>query len=294
MKNSVKRLLAMLMAGAMAASLTACGGSSDSTSAAGSSAAESSAQDSEAGPVMTRIQENGKLVLGTASGYAPYEFIDISSANQDVIGVDMALGQKIAEKLGVDLEIQDTTFTATLAAVAADQVDIVIAGMSPTDERKETMDFSDVYLKAEQRILVRKEDAEQYKELSDFDGKTIAVQKTTTQEKIAQDLLTNSTINSLEKIPVCVLELTSGKADAVVIESTVAQQYIMANPDLVLCDATFPEERLYKDTAIAVPKGNEDFLEVINEVIKECQDEGLIDQWIEEYSEICVENNKTA
>lgn len=293
MKNSVKRLFALLMAGTMAASMTACGGSSDSTSAA-SAGSSSEAQDSEAGPVLTRIQKTGKMVLGTASGYAPYEFIDISSANQDVTGIDIALGQKIADKLGVDLEIQDTTFTATLAAVAADQVDIVIAGMSPTEERKETMDFSDVYLKAEQRILVRKEDADQYKELSDFDGKTIAVQKTTTQEKIAQDLMTGATINSLEKIPVCVLELTSGKADAVVIESTVAQQYIMANPDLVLCDAAFPEERLYKDTAIAVPKGNEDFLEVINEVIQECQDEGLIDQWIEEYSAICVENNKTA
>lgn len=308
MKNTVKRLMSALMAASMLAVVTAgCGGGSADTTAPADTAAADTASDAAAeteeadlGPVLTRIKESGKMVVATASGYMPYEFIDISSADQKVIGVDMAMGDKIAEKLteklGVTVtpQIEDTTFTANLAAVAADQVDIMIAGMSPTEERKQSMDFSDVYLKAEQRLMVRKEDADKYKELSDFDGKIIAVQKTTTQEKIAQDLLTNSTVNSLEKIPVCVLELTTGKADAVVIESTVAQPYLIANPDLVLCDATFPEDRLYKDTAIAVPKGNEDFIEIINETIAECQEAGLIDQWIKEYSAICAENNKAA
>ena len=308
MKNTVKRLMSALMAASMLATVTAgCGGGSADTTAPADTAAADTASDAAAeteeadlGPVLTRIKESGKMVVATASGYMPYEFIDISSADQKVIGVDMAMGDKIAakltEKLGVTVtpQIEDTTFTANLAAVAADQVDIMIAGMSPTEERKQSMDFSDVYLKAEQRLMVRKEDADKYKELSDFDGKIIAVQKTTTQEKIAQDLLTNATVNALEKIAVCVLELTTGKADAVVIESTVAQPYLIANPDLVLCDATFPEDRLYKDTAIAVPKGNEDFIEIINETIAECQEAGLIDQWIKEYSAICAENNKAA
>lgn len=129
------------------------------------------------------------MVIATASGYMPYEFVDITSSNQDVIGVDMALGDKIIEKLsdklGVEVKkkVEDTTFTANLAAVAADQVDIMLAGMSPTEERKQNMDFSDVYLKAEQRIMVRKADADQYKDIDSFNGKTIAVQKNTTQEK---------------------------------------------------------------------------------------------------------------
>ena len=107
------------------------------------------------------------MVIATASGYMPYEFVDITSSNQDVIGVDMALGDKIIEKLsdklGVEVKkkVEDTTFTANLAAVVADQVDIMLAGMSPTEERKQNMDFSDVYLKAEQRIMVRKADADQ-------------------------------------------------------------------------------------------------------------------------------------
>lgn len=300
MKTTVKRTLSLLLAAAsMASVLTACG--SKDTSAADTSAdtqaASASTDASDLGPVLTRIKESGEMVIATASGYMPYEFVDISSANQDVIGVDMALGDKIIEKLsdklGVEVKkkVEDTTFTANLAAVAADQVDIMLAGMSPTEERKQNMDFSDVYLKAEQRIMVRKADADSYKDIDSFNGKTIAVQKNTTQEKIAQGSMPGVSVTSMEKIPLAVLELTTNKADGVVIESTVAQPYLIANPDLILCDAEFPEDVRYKDTAIAVPKGNEDFLELINETIKECQDAGLIDQWIDEYSSIAAEQN---
>ena len=295
MKTTVKRTLALLLATAsMASVLTACGSSG---SAAADTSTDTQADTSELGPVLSRIKESGEMVIATASGYMPYEFVDITSSNQDVIGVDMALGDKIIEKLsdklGVEVKkkVEDTTFTANLAAVAADQVDIMLAGMSPIEERKQNMDFSDVYLKAEQRIMVRKADADQYKDIDSFNCKTIAVQKNTTQEKIAQNSLPGVSVTSMEKIPLAVLELTTNKADGVVIESTVAQPYLIANTDLVLCDAELPEDVRYKDTAIAVPKGNEDFLELINETIKECQDEGLIDQWIEEYSSIAAEQN---
>lgn len=288
----------LLATASMATVLTACGSSGTATdTSTDTQAASASTDSSDLGPVLSRIKESGEMVIATASGYMPYEFVDITSSNQDVIGVDMALGDKIIEKLsdklGVEIKkkVEDTTFTANLAAVAADQVDIMLAGMSPTEERKQNMDFSDVYLKAEQRIMVRKEDADQYKDIDSFNGKTIAVQKNTTQEKIAQDSLPGVSVTSMEKIPLAVLELTTNKADGVVIESTVAQPYLIANSDLVLCDAELPEDVRYKDTAIAVPKGNDDFLEIINETIKECQDAGLIDQWIEEYSSIAAEQN---
>ena len=178
MKTTVKRTLSLLLAAAsMASVLTACG-SKDSAAAdtsADTQAVSASADASDLGPVLTRIKESGEMVIATASGYMPYEFVDISSANQDVIGVDMALGDKIIEKrsdkLGVEVKkkVEDTTFTANLAAVAADQVDIMLAGMSPpTEERKQNMDFSDVYLKAEQRIMVRKADADSYKDIDSF------------------------------------------------------------------------------------------------------------------------------
>ena len=300
MKNMRKRMLAGTLTGAMAlALLTGCSGSDTGTAENTSGEESTSAVDtSELGPVLTRIAESGTMVVATASGYMPYEFVDIESADQEVIGVDMALVQAIAdrlsEELGVDVEMQieNTTFTGNLAAIAADQADIMIAGMSPTDERRENMDFSDVYLQAEQRLMIRAEDADKFTELSDFAGATIAAQINTTQATIAHEVLTESTVTEIERIPNAVLELTTGNADAVVIESTVAQPYLLANPDLVLSEASLPEDVLYKDTAIAVPLGNGDFLEIINEVIAECQEQGLIDQWVEEYSAICVEQNQ--
>ena len=127
MKNTVKRLMSALMAASMLAAVTAgCGGSADTTAPADTAAADTASdaaaetEEADLGPVLTRIKESGKMVLGTASGYMPYEFIDISSADQEVIGVDMAMGAKIAEKLSeklgvaVEMEIEDTTFTNTL------------------------------------------------------------------------------------------------------------------------------------------------------------------------------------
>lgn len=192
MKTTVKRTPALLLATAsMASVLTACSssGSAAADTSTDTQAASASSDTSELGPVLSRIKESGEMVIATASGYMPYEFVDITSSNQDVIGVDMALGDKIIEKLsdklGVEVKkkVEDTTFTANLAAVAADQVDIMLAGMSPTEERKQNMDFSDVYLKAEQRIMVRKADADQYKDIDSFNGKTIAVQKKPCRKK---------------------------------------------------------------------------------------------------------------
>ena len=109
MKTTVKRTLSLLLAAAsMASVLTACG--SKDTAAADTSAdtqaASASADASDLGPVLTRIKESGEMVIATASGYMPYEFVDISSANQDVIGVDMALGDKIIEKLSDKLGVE--------------------------------------------------------------------------------------------------------------------------------------------------------------------------------------------
>ena len=112
----------------------------------------------------------GKLTIGTASGYPPYEFVDAASGDQSVIGIDIELAQAIADKLGVKLEVQDMNFSSLLTSLSAGKVDMAIAGISPTDERKETYDFSDSYLFADQSIIINKSDADKYKSLDDFKG----------------------------------------------------------------------------------------------------------------------------
>ena len=241
----------------------------------------------EAGPLLSKIKESGKLVVGTASGYPPYEFVDITSADQAVIGVDMELAQAIADELGVELEVQDMTFSALLASIPAGTVDMAIAGVSPTDERRETMDFSDSYLFADQVVIINKSDADKYKTFDDLKGATLAAEKSTTQESLVQELLPDNTLVSLDHVPECILELKNGKVDGVVVESIVGEQYILADDTLQFADAKFDRQ---KEAAIVINKGNEDLLEILNKVIKENQDAGNFDAWVTKYSQIVVDN----
>lgn len=271
---------------AVEATTTQAAAEAASTETATTEAATTEASVSEGG-LLASIKEAGKLVIGTSAGYPPYEFTDITSPTQEIIGIDMELAQAIADELGVELEVQDMNFSALLAAVPAHKIDIAIGGINPTDERRETMDFSDNYLESKQSVIILKSEAENLKTLEDFAGKTVTAQKSTTQEALCQEVLTESTLVSLDKVPDCILEVVNGKAAGCVVESVVGTQYILTNDELCFSDADF--ERA-KYSAIALEKGNEDLIEVINKVIQENKDNGNFDKWVTEYSEIAAAN----
>lgn len=278
-KNTVWKAAVLGMAAAAAFALAGCGDSSDK-------GASSGAQHQSA--LMQKIKSSGKLVVGTASGYPPYEFVDTSTGDKKVIGVDMELAQKVADKLGVKLEVQDMNFQALLTSLNSGKVDIAIAGINPTDERRKTMDFSDVYLPTEQKVMIRKEDAAKYKTVQDLYGKTIGVQKSTTQEILAQKQIKDANIVGLSLVPEVVLELKHGKVDALVVEGIVGGQYLFFNDDLQFADVKFEDS--VKNSAAALKKGNEDVLAAVNEVIKENTDNGNFKKWTDEYSKKAVAN----
>lgn len=306
-KRIMKKFMSIVLAATMSMAMLAGCGSSTTTSATAETSASTTSESVVAettvgsttesaveetstetsGNLLASIKESGKLVVGTASGYPPYEFVDITSANQDVIGIDIALAQAIADELGVELVVQDMNFSALLTSIPAHKIDLAIAGIAPTDERKESMDFSDVYLEAEQSIIILKSDADKYKTLEDFNGQNITAQKSTTQEALAIELMPEANLTALDKVPDCILELINGKAAGVIVESVVGQQYIISNDELTFSEATFDRQ---KDTAVALEKGNEDLLEIVNKVIQENKDNGNFDKWIQEYSEIAAQN----
>ena len=294
-----KRVLAMVVTALMSVmTLGGCGADStapatatatgEAASVAETSTTATETATAEAGTgLLAKIKESGKLVVGTASGYPPYEFVDITSADQAVIGVDMELAKAIADELGVELEIQDMTFSSLLAAIPAGKIDIAIAGVAPTEERKETMDFSDSYLFSDQVVIINKSDADKFKTLDDLKGVPLAAEKSTTQEKLVQEMLPDNALTSLEHVPDCILELKNGKVSGVVVESIVGEQYLLADDTLQFADANFGRQ---KESAIVLNKGNEDLLEILNAVIKENQDAGNFDKWVEEYSQIAADN----
>lgn len=275
----LKTILCGIMAASVVLLAAGCGG--------GEKPAASSA-NAQQGKLMQSIKSKGELVVGTASGYPPYEFIDTSKGDKTVIGVDMEFAKKVADKLGVKLKVEDMNFSSLLSSLASNKIDVAIAGINPTDERRKAMDFSDNYLPTRQCIMIRKEDAETLKTLDDFKGKTVGAEKSTTQEKLVQTEMKDSKLVSLEKVPDVVMELKNHKVDGLVVEGIVAQQYLIFNPDVTLSDATF--QNGIKNSAVALTKGNEDLLNVINEVIKENTDNGNFNKWVDEYSKKAVEN----
>lgn len=278
-----KKVLAAMLVGVMAASMIGCGGSSDTQDTA-ETATESAqaATDLPESAKIAEIQEKGKLVLGTASGYPPFEFVS-NENNGAVIGIDVELAQAVADKLGVELIVQDMPFGELVMNLSMGQCDIVIAGMPETPERAEVVDFSNVYVNDEQTIIVRAEDADKYASLADFEGKLVDVEMGASSETVAKDEMTGAKVNALSLIADCFMELSQGKCDAVVTGMVVGKQYVVNNSSYAELDQIkFVNKD--KPTQACIQKGDEGFLQLVNDVIKENQDNGNFDKWIEEYS----------
>lgn len=273
MNKFAKKILGTLLSVSLILGLVGCG----------SSGAKQASSTSKT-PTIDAIKSRGELRVATATGYAPYIFTDINSTNQDLTGIDAAMAKAIADELGVKLKWTNTNFEGMLSALGSGSVDFIIGGVSPTEERKKTMDFSDNYLESEQKLIVRKEDKDKYKTLNDLAGKKVAAQKSTTQETLAKDKISGAEVVALAKVPDCILELKTGKVDAVVVESSVASPYVMAYPEITFSDISVDKE--LKPTAIPTQKGKEDLVAVMNKVIKENKDSGNIDKWFKEYSEL--------
>lgn len=278
----MRKSLKLALIGAAILGSLAIAGCGDNSKPSGAS----STQESK---LMQTIKQRGKLIVGTSSGYPPYVFVDADSPDKKVIGLDIELCKQIADKLGVQMEVQDMGFSALLSSVTSGKVDIAVGGVNPTPEREKAMAFSDIYLPTEQKLLVLKKNEHLYKDMADLDGKTIGAEKSTTQETTAQSIK-GANVIGLSSVPDAILQLKNGKLDGIVVEGVVAKQYLVFNDDLALADVQFQGAK--EVSAVALPKGSDDVLKVINGIIKQDTESGQFDKWVDEYSKIAVEKAK--
>ena len=278
----MRKSLKLALIGAAILGSLAIAGCGDNSKPSGAS----STQESK---LMQTIKQRGKLIVGTSSGYPPYVFVDADSPDKKVIGLDIELCKQIADKLGVQMEVQDMGFSALLSSVTSGKVDIAVGGVNPTPEREKAMAFSDIYLPTEQKLLVLKKNEHLYKDMADLDGKTIGAEKSPTQETTAQSIK-GANVIGLSSVPDAILQLKNGKLDGIVVEGVVAKQYLVFNDDLALADVQFQGAK--KVSAVELPKGSDDVLKVINGIIKQDTESGQFDKWVDEYSKIAVEKAK--
>ena len=272
-KGLIKKVVASALLGIMTMGLVGCG-SSNNTSAAGNK-----------NDLLETIQDKGKVVVGMSADYAPYEFHYIDENGKDVIGgFDVDIANEIASKLGVELVIQEMDFDALVTALPAGKVDLVISGMNPTEERAKVVDFSEVYYNSQHGILVRAEDVDKYKTFADLEGAKVGAQLGSTQEQIAKNEIPNADLQLLANVNNLILELKSGKVDAIIMEKPVAEMAVKTNPELAVGKPTYEEES--GGNAVGVAKGNEDLLAKVNEVIKELNETGKMDEYIVKANEL--------
>ncbi|MDR0840977.1 MAG: transporter substrate-binding domain-containing protein [Christensenellaceae bacterium] len=232
-------------------------------------------------PTVDKIKAAGKLIMLTNAGFAPYEFL---GADNSVTGVDVEIAQAIAESLGVKLEIVDMDFDSIVFAVQSGKGDLGVAGMTNTEERQKTVDFSINYVDTVQKIIVP--EGSTITGPADLAGKTIGVQMGTTGDLFATDEVEGANVQRYKTGPDAGAELAAGKLDAVVIDAAPAAQIAGANAGLVLLDTPATAEP--EQYAIAMAKGKEDLKAVVDSVLEKLIAEGKIQAWLDEYNEIAL------
>ena len=276
-KGLMKKIIATAVLGIMTMGLAGCGSSNDKNSASKTD-------------LLEKIQKNGKLVVGMSADYAPYEFHYIDENGKDVIGgFDVDIANEIANKIGVNLVIQEMDFDALVSALPAGKVDLVISGMNPTEERAKVVDFSEVYYNSKHGILVRAEDADKYQTFADLEGAKAGVQLGSTQEKIAKTEIPNVNLQQLSNINNLILELKAGKVDAIVMEKPVAEMAVKSNPELAVGKPIYEEQT--GGNAVGIAKNNPQLLAKVNEVITELNESGKMDEYIEKANELAATAN---
>lgn len=282
----MKKALSLMTAAALVLSLAACGSTASSAASseaassetASSDAASSEAASSEAASETETAElstvEPGKLIMSTNAAFPPYE---MTTDSGEFEGIDIETAQAIADKLGLELQIDDMDFDAALLAVQQGKADMVMAGVTVTDERQNVMDFTDSYATGIQSIIV-KEDSD-IASVDDLAGKKIGTQRGTTGYLYCSDDFGDENVVAYDNGLTAVQMLNNGQVDCVVIDNAPAKEFIAANPGLKLLDTAYVEESY----AIGIGKGNTELKDAINTALEELKVDGTLQAIVDKY-----------
>lgn len=284
-----KKILTILLTGILLFSLVGCqGGDTDNPGNTGDTENTDNAGNTDVEKTAVDIiKEKGKVVMATSADYPPFEFQAISDGVQTIEGFDIYIAEEIAKDLGVELEIIDLDFSTLIAALNAGKADMVLAAVTPDDERREEVDFSDLYYLATQAVITKKGNEGEIKSLEDLNGKVIGVQQGTIQADIANDTSLISDpkeIREVPKITDLILMVQTGKVDAIIMEMPVAESYAKVNENLAVADVEYTDPD--GGFAVALKKNNSEFVELVNATLDRLENENKIEEFFIKASEI--------
>ncbi|WP_026507420.1 basic amino acid ABC transporter substrate-binding protein [Butyrivibrio sp. MC2013] len=260
-----KKIIALLMTTVTCLSLAACSGSSSGADSESAPAEETTDEAAESG--------SAKLIMATNAEFPPYEYHD----NDQIVGIDAEIAEALAKEIGAEVEIEDIAFDSIIPEVTSGKADFGMAGMTVTEDRKKSVNFTDTYASAKQVIIVT-EDSD-IASPDDLEGKVVGVQTGTTGDIYISDELGDDAVERYAKGMEAVQALSQNKIDAVVIDNEPAKVYVSENEGLKILDTAYAEE----EYAIAVALDNTELLDKLNAALKTLKDNGTIDEIVGKY-----------
>lgn len=267
-------LMLIILASVIAAPLTALAASSGPNSTSQGTSAPLANDDA-----LQKVKQRGVLVVGTSAGYPPYEFTTKKNGKTEYIGFEMSLAKQFAKDLGVKLEIKNMDFDSLLVALESHKIDVAIAGINITPERKKSVDFSKPYYKGTKYFLINKKDQAKYKTYTDFKGKTVGTENGAMEYTLIKKNIPNVKEKGLAKWSSLVIALQSHKLDGVLMDSATAQAFATANPDLYAFNSHIKIHTA--GVAMAFPKGATSLENAANQTIDQVTKKDLIQKkWL--------------
>ena len=260
--KTLKRIAAGILSAALLLGMTSCAASTTKQTEAADSAA-------------FKTIEDGKLIMATNAFFPPYEYYE----GEKIVGIDVEIASAVAQKLGLELVIEDVEFDSIIAGVQGGKYDIGCAGMTVTEDRLKSVNFSTPYATGIQSIIVTADS-----EITDIDvllngNYKVGVQSGTTGDIYMTDDIGEDRVERYAKGNDAVIALTSGKIDAVVIDNEPAKAFVAANEGLKILETPYTVE----DYAMAINKDNVALKDAINQALKELTDDGTIAAIVNKY-----------
>ena len=287
-KNLGQIILAIALGVLMAVAVTGCSSTPEKKPAANAPAA-ASADDS-----LAKIKAKGRLVVGVNADFAPFEFHAMINGKDTVVGFDMDLAKEIAKDMGVELELKELSFDALLTTLQSGQIDVIISGMSATEERRKTVDFSDVYYKGIQSLLTTKGNLSKFNSFSDLKDKKIGLQLSSLQDKLMTSLIPDGKYTKIESMNTLFLSLKSNQIEGIVTTKIVCQMAIAANPDFVIAEKVVIDDSSLKSpgVAVALRKNSPALQTQLNSTVKRLNDSGQMQKYVDAAAQLAGVSKK--
>ena len=239
---------------------------------------------------LKHIQNKNELVVGTSADYPPFEFQIVKNGHKQIVGYDLMVAQAVAKDMGVKLKVVNTEFPSLISELQDKKVEIFMAWMVSTPQRKKAVDFSKSYYTVKNVLLVKKADADKYNTATSLKGKSIGAQQSTTQETIGKKQLSAANLVTEANFTSLTSELKNGTLAGVVTESEIADNLVKTYPDkyaIAKVSLTTPKEDAQIN--IAMQKNSPALKKQINKTITKLQKNGQLDKMFKKAQQLQLE-----